>query len=47
MNPAQLWETTLDPNTRSLVKVNLDDTNMDLAIEAFATLMGDDVAPRR
>ena len=47
MNPAQLWETTLDPNTRSLVKVKVDDTNMDLAIEAFATLMGDEVAPRR
>ena len=47
MNPAQLWDTTLDPNTRSLVKVRVDDTNMDLAIEAFATLMGNEVAPRR
>ena len=47
MNPAQLWETTLDPNTRSLIKINVDDDNYDIAKEAFDTLMGDEVPPRR
>ncbi len=45
MNPSQLWETTLDPNTRSLIQVNVDDEEE--AKLAFATLMGDEVAPRR
>ena len=45
MNPGQLWDTTLDPNNRSLVRVALED---ELEAEiAFATLMGDEVAPRR
>jgi DNA gyrase subunit B len=45
MNPGQLWDTTLDPETRSLVRVALED---ELEAEiAFATLMGDEVAPRR
>ena len=45
MNPVQLWDTTLDPDTRSLVRVTLED---ELEAEiAFATLMGDEVAPRR
>ena len=47
MNPAQLWETTLDPNTRSLIKINVDDDNHDIAQETFDTLMGDEVPPRR
>ncbi|MBR4126818.1 MAG: DNA topoisomerase (ATP-hydrolyzing) subunit B [Alphaproteobacteria bacterium] len=45
MNPEQLWETTLDPNARSLLQVKI--THFDQAEETFSMLMGDIVEPRR
>ncbi len=47
MNPDQLWETTMDPATRILSRVEIKDESENDTEEIFVKLMGEEVEPRR
>jgi DNA gyrase subunit B len=47
MDASQLWETTMDPNTRILKQVKIDDETITEINQTFTTLMGEEVEPRR
>jgi DNA gyrase subunit B len=45
MNPEQLWETVMDPDIRTILRVNIEDAMV--ADRVFSQLMGEEVAPRK
>ena len=47
MDAEQLWETTMDPEKRILLRVNIDEESTSELDLTFTTLMGDEVEPRR